>query len=198
MQSPLVVVDNNGPPAPSSLTATAIGGGSDAVDLSWSDPAKPPQPVSGAFAQLYQTSCGAAVPVNGSGGAQLTAPSSGTYTIRLWLVDQAGRGAPPNAATTAVTVPPLPTPPGGTPAPKKPTLKVRSLTWHHGVLTLDVTGLPKDAKLHVDLEYAHRHLRRFIVARKRLRIRTARPRFVVLRVFVGERQKGDAVAVRPQ
>jgi len=52
VQSPTIVVDNNGPPAPSSLTATAVGGGSDAVDLSWSDPANPPQPVSGAFVQL--------------------------------------------------------------------------------------------------------------------------------------------------
>ena len=86
-QSPPVVVDSNGPPVPSSLTATAVGGGSDAVDLSWSDPANPPQPVSGAFARLCQTSCGAAAAVNGSGGAQLTAPGPGTYTIRLWLAN---------------------------------------------------------------------------------------------------------------
>jgi hypothetical protein len=93
VQSPTVVVDNDGPPAPSSLTATALGGGSEAVDLSWSDPASPPQPGSGAFVQLCQTSCGAAIAVNGSGGAQLTAPGPGTYTIRLWLVDQVGRGS---------------------------------------------------------------------------------------------------------
>ena len=197
VQSPTVVVDNDGPPAPASLTATAVGGGSDVVDLSWSNPANPPEPVTGGFAQLCQTSCDAATAVNGSGGAQLSAPGPGTYTIRLWLVDQAGRGSATNAATTAVNVPPSPTRPAVKPTPKTPKLKVQTLTWHHGVLTLAVTGLPKGATLHVDLEYAHRDLRRFIVARKRLRIRTARPRFVVLRVFVGERQKGDAVAVRP-
>ncbi len=69
VQSPPVVVDNDGPPAPTSLTATAVGNGSDAIDLSWSNPANPPQAVSGAFAQRCQTSCGAAVGVNGTGGA---------------------------------------------------------------------------------------------------------------------------------
>jgi hypothetical protein len=196
VQSPTVVVDNNGPPAPTSLTATAVGGGSDAIDLSWSDPANPPQPVSGAFAQLCQTSCGAAIAVNGSGGAQVTAPGPGTYTIRLWLVDQAGRGSAANATTTAVTVPAPPTPPISPPAAKKPTLKVRSLTWHDGVLRLAVTGLPKDTKLHVDLEYAHRPLRRLIIAREHLRLRTARPRLVVLRVFAGKHQEGATVATR--
>jgi len=196
VQSPTVVVDNNGPPAPTSLTATAVGGGSEAIELSWSDPANPPQPVSGAFAQLCQTSCGTAIAVNGSGGAQITAPGPGTYTIRLWLLDQAGRGSAANAATAAVTVPSPPTPPISPPAAKKSTLKVRSLAWHDGVLTVDVTGLPKGAKLHVDLEYTHRHLRRVIVTRERLRLHTVRPRQVVLRVFEGKRQEGPTVSKR--
>ena len=197
VQSPTVVVDNNGPPAPTSLTATAIGGGSDAVELSWSDPANPPQPVSGAFAQLCQTSCGAAIAINGSGGAQIAAPSAGTYTIRLWLVDQAGRGSAASAATTAVTVPAPPTTPTGTSTPKKkPTLKVGSLTWQHGVLKLAVTGLPKGTKLHVDLEYPHRPLLRLIIARQHLRLRTARPRLVVLRVFAGKHQEGATISTR--
>ena len=195
VQSPTVVVDNNGPPAPTSLTATAVGGGSDAIDLSWSDPANPPQPVSGAFAQLCQTSCDAAVAINGSGGAQVAAPEPGTYTIRLWLLDQAGRGSAANAATTAVTVPAPPTTPTGTSTPKKkPTLKVGSLTWHDGVLKLAVTGLPKGTKLHVDLEYAHRPLLRLIIARQHLRLRTARPRLAILRVFAGKHQEGATIS----
>ena len=48
---------------PSSLTATAVGGGSDAIDLSWSNPTNPPEPVSGAFAQLCQTACGATIAI---------------------------------------------------------------------------------------------------------------------------------------
>ena len=39
------------------------------VDLSWSNPANPPEPVTGGFAQLRQISCGAAVAVNGSAGS---------------------------------------------------------------------------------------------------------------------------------
>ena len=191
VQSPTVVVDNDGPPAPASLTATAIGGGSDAIDLSWSNPANPPEPVTGGFAQLCQTTCGAAAPVNGSGGAQLSAPGPGTYTIRLWLVDQAGRGSATNAATTAVNVPPPPTRPAVKPTPK---LKVQTLTWRHGVLTLAVTGLPKGAKLHVDLEYSHRDLRRLIVTRERLRVHTPRPRLIVLRVFADRRQEGKPIS----
>jgi hypothetical protein len=198
IQSPLIIVDNNGPPAPTSLTATAVRGGSDAIDLSWSDPPNPPQPLSGAFAQICQTSCAAATALNGSGGAQLNAPGPGTYTIRLWLVDQAGRGSATNAATTAITVPPAPTPPSTTPTPKKPTLKVQSLTWHHGVLRLTVTGLPKYAKLHVELKYAHRHPRRVITARQRLHLRTMRPEMIVLRVFAGNTQQGATISTHVQ
>jgi hypothetical protein len=198
VQSPTVVVDNNGPAAPSSLTATPVGGGSDAIELSWSDPTNPPQPISGAFVQLCQTACGAAIPVNGSGGAQVTAPGAGTYTIRLWLVDQAGRGSAANAATAAVTVPAPPTTtPTGTSEPKaKPTLKVGSLSWHDGLLKLTVTGLPKGTKLHVDLEYVHRPLLRVIIAREHLRLRTTRPRLVVLRVFAGKHQEGATISAR--
>jgi hypothetical protein len=197
VQSPTVVVDNNGPPAPTSLTATAVGDGSDAIDLSWSDPANPPQAVSGAFAQLCQASCGAVTAVNGSGGAQITAPGPGTYTIRLWLVDQAGRGSAANAATTAITVPePLATPTATSTPKKKPTLKVGSLTWHDGVLKLAVSGLPKGTKLHVDLEYMHRPLLRLIIARQHLRLRTVRPRLVVLRIFNGGHQEGATITAR--
>jgi hypothetical protein len=196
IKSPELIVDNNGPPAPTSLTATPVGGGSDAVELSWSDPANPPQPVSGAFAQLCQTTCGTPTPINGSGGAQITAPAPGAYTIRLWLVDQAGRGSPANAATTAVTVP-TPTPPTASkPAAKKPALRVRTLTWHDGILELDVTGLPKGAKLHVDLKYAHRRVRRLIFTRERLSVHTARPRAVVLRAFNGKRQAGRTISTQ--
>ena len=196
VQSPTVVVDNNGPPAPTSLTATAVGGGSDTVDLSWSDPPNPPQPVSGAFAQLCQAICGTTFAINGSGAAQITAPGPGTYTVRVWLVDQAGRGSAANATTTAVTVPPAPTPAGTKPAPPKPGLKVETVAWHRGVLTLVVHGLRRGAKLHVELKYPHRHPRRVIVRRERVRLKTVRPRLVLLSMFVGKRQKGATISIR--
>jgi hypothetical protein len=102
--SPPLVIDNNGPPAPASLTATAAGG-SNVVDLAWSDPANPPQPVTSAFAQLCQATCAPPLAVSPGGAAQLTGPGPGSYTVRLWLLDSAGKGGPQNAATTAVTIP---------------------------------------------------------------------------------------------
>ncbi len=103
--SPPLVIDNNGPAAPASLTASPIGAGSDVVNLAWSGPVNPPEPVTGAFAQLCQATCAPAVAVSPTGAGQLTAPGPGSYTVRLWLVDSAGKGGPQNAATTAVTVP---------------------------------------------------------------------------------------------
>jgi hypothetical protein len=102
--SPTLVIDNNGPAAPASLTASAAGG-SNVVDLAWSDPANPPQPVASAFAQLCQATCAPAVAVSPGGAGQTTAPGPGSYTVRLWLLDSAGRGGSQHAATTAVTIP---------------------------------------------------------------------------------------------
>jgi hypothetical protein len=70
------------------------------------------------------------------------------------------------------------------------------LSWHDGILKLVVTGLPKGTKLHVDLEYAHRPLLRLIIAREHLRLRTTRPRLVVLRVFAGKHQEGATISAR--
>jgi hypothetical protein len=112
--SPPLVIDNNGPATPASFTASPVGAGSAVVNLAWSAPMNPPEPVTGGFAQLCQASCGPAVAVSPSGAAQITAPGPGSYTARLWLVDSAGKGGPQNAATTAITVPaPTPTGNGG-------------------------------------------------------------------------------------
>jgi hypothetical protein len=108
--SPSVVIDNNGPPAPAQLTASAIAGSTSAVQLTWSDPANPPEPVASAEAELCQASCGPAVALNSSGSAQVPVTGPGTYGVRLWLLDSAGRGGPANAATASVAVP-VPTPP---------------------------------------------------------------------------------------
>jgi hypothetical protein len=104
--SPIIVVDNNGPPAPEQLAASPIAGSTTAVQLTWSDPVNPPQPVSNAQAEICQASCGSPVALGASGSAQLAVPGPGTYGVRLWLIDTAGRGGPSNAATATVTVPP--------------------------------------------------------------------------------------------
>jgi hypothetical protein len=111
VESPSVVVDNNGPTAPSQLSATAITGSTTAVQLTWSDPLNPPQPVASAEAEICQTSCAGPVALAGTGAAQLAVPGPGTYGVRLWLIDTAGRGGPSNAATATVTVPAAPPPP---------------------------------------------------------------------------------------
>jgi len=111
VESPSVVVDNNGPAAPLQLSATAITGSTTAVQLTWSDPLNPPQPVASAEAEVCQASCGAPVALAGTGAAQLAVPGPGTYGVRLWLIDTAGRGGPSNAATATVTVPASPPPP---------------------------------------------------------------------------------------
>ena len=148
VQSPTVVVDNNGPPAPATLTASAVAGNDKAVQLTWSDPANPPEPVTGAFAQLCQASCPAATAINPSGSAPLAVPGPGTYGVRLWLTDSAGRGGPANAATTTVVVPPSgPTGPTEPTGPTKPS-RAPALNLSHRLkgrlLTLTVK-LPKGA-----------------------------------------------------
>ncbi len=116
VNSPPVVVDNYGPPPPVGLTASAQAG-SNAVALTWRNPAGPPAPVSGALAQLCSTSCTAPVSVDVLGAARIDAPGPGTYTARVWLLDSAGRGGPHNAAAAVVTVAPPPRPPPPAPPP---------------------------------------------------------------------------------
>ncbi len=122
--SPSIVVDNNGPPAPTAFTATP-GAPADTINLAWANPAGP-APVTGALVQLCQASCPAPISVSPTGAAEITAPGPGVYSLRLWLVDAQGRGSAQNAALATVTVP-TPggsskppggsTPPPGTPVP---------------------------------------------------------------------------------
>jgi hypothetical protein len=132
LQSPGIVVDNKGPPAPDQLAASPIAGSTTAVQLTWSDPVNPPQPVASAQAEICQASCGSPVALGASGSAQLAVPGPGTYGVRLWLVDTAGRGGPSSAATASVTVPPAAVTP-------EPSLRLtHKLTGHKLTLTVKV------------------------------------------------------------
>ena len=75
------------------------------------------------------------------------------------------------------------------------TLKVRVLRWRHGVLTLVVSNLRKHARLSVELEFPHRQPRFVNAPGGRLRLRTPRPRAIVLRVFAGKRRVGKTVMI---
>jgi hypothetical protein len=182
--SPALVIDNNGPAAPASLTASAAGAGSNVVNLAWSDPVNPPEPVSGAFAQLCQAICAPAVAVSPGGAGQVTARGPGSYTVRLWLVDSAGKGGPQNAATVAVTVP-LP-PAGGKPGGENHTLGQLHLSEHlHGdrlTVTVDApSGQHGPVSIHLDLPRGKRLV--LVAARK------VKPRHGIARtVFVLSRR----------
>ena len=104
-RGPSVVIDNRGPGAPLQLSATAASSSSNVIDLAWANPATPPQPIASAYVELCQATCGSPVQVSTSGAAQITAPAAGSYTVRLWLIDSAGKGGQGSAATTTVSVP---------------------------------------------------------------------------------------------
>lgn len=199
VQGPTVVIDNNGPPAPSSLTAGAASSKSNVIDLAWSDPANPPEPIQDAYAQLCQASCETALQVNSSGGAQITAPTAGTYTVRVWLTDTAGRGSSANAATTTVTVPAptttTPTKPPCKPASKCPVFKVSSATWAKNRLRLTIAKLPKGDRLQITIYYPHKPKRTITTTKSKLTITTALPTRLVLRALKGKRQQGATVTV---
>jgi hypothetical protein len=122
--SPSVIVDNDGPPAPSAFTATPVSSSSNAIHLAWTNPVSPPQPIASAMVQLCQATCAASAAIPAAGTGQVTAPVAGLYTVHLWLLDSQGRGSATNAATATVTVPGTgsSTPPGGggTPPGGKP------------------------------------------------------------------------------
>ena len=103
--SPTVIVDNQGPPPPPGFTATAKTDGSNTIALAWRNPPNAPAAVTGAMVQLCETSCPAAQRIGASGAAQITAPGPGLYSVRLWLLDTAGRGGAHNAALASVRVP---------------------------------------------------------------------------------------------
>jgi hypothetical protein len=111
--SPTVVIDNNGPPAPTGLSASAIAGSTTSVHVGWSNPSSLVEPVASAVAQVCGSSgtCGSPSSLSNSGSATLPVSGPGSYTVHLWLIDTAGRGSSASEATTTVTVPVPPPPP---------------------------------------------------------------------------------------
>ena len=98
--SPQVVIDNHGPAPPTALTATLSG---KEVVLSWRNAVEPPVPITTAGVTLCSATCTRASTASASGLARIPAPSPGTYTIRVSLIDAAGKISQP--ASIALTVP---------------------------------------------------------------------------------------------
>jgi len=107
-----VQVDNTAPPAPTGLNV-AGGGSSTAIDMTWSAPAA--DGGSPYVSALWQV-CSGAICTNGTGS--LTAASgnlpnaTGTYTVKAWLVDEAGNADVNRSASTTVSYT-APAPPSG-------------------------------------------------------------------------------------
>ncbi len=96
-----VTIDNNGPGAPTGLTATLDG---TQVVLSWQDPVSPLIPLAQGYVQLCQAACGTTLAVASTGPAQIATPPAGTYTVRLYLTDAAGKSSP--TVAVPLTIPP--------------------------------------------------------------------------------------------
>lgn len=188
--SPPLVIDNDGPPPPSGLAAKAVGGGSNAISLTWSDPPGPPAPIASADAELCQTSCSVPVSLSPSGSGRLTAPGPGLYTIKLWLIDSTGKGGPANAASTTVTVPTSST---GKPGGKTTTLgKLRIRARRHGDRLKVSVIVPAGERGPVTIRLERRHDKRL----RLLKEHKARPRHRVARtVFVLPKRARRARAV---
>jgi hypothetical protein len=105
VQTSPVVIDNNGPPPPTSVSLSPIAGSTTSAKLTWSAPTNPPEPVTGAQVQLCAATCGSAQAVSTSGTATVAVPGPGTFSIRLWLTDSAGRGSAAQAALANVSIP---------------------------------------------------------------------------------------------
>ena len=102
----------------------------------------------------------------------------------------AGLGAIVDAGDAATPKPPVPQPlPGAAPLPtapaggarRVPRPSVRSVTWRRGVLTIRLKIIPKGARLHAKVTFAHRKPMNLVTTHLRVRARTPRPRRVQLR-----------------
>ena len=100
VNSPSVVVDNDGPPPPA-LTATAKGGGSNVIALAWRNPAARPRRSPAQRAAVPDLVSAGDRRRDGRGADHRARP--GLYTVRLWLLDAHGQGGPHNAALATVT-----------------------------------------------------------------------------------------------
>jgi len=101
-----VDVDNTAPPAPSSLQVSG-GGASPAFSMSWLNPA--PDGGSPYVSSRWQA-CAAGTCSTGTGALTSASgtlpPAAGAYTVKVWLVDEAGNGSAAASASAGLTYSP--------------------------------------------------------------------------------------------
>jgi len=104
-----IAVDNNPPPPPIGLAATAPQVGGSTFTASWTDPSGQVAPITAATYQVCPASgsgaCSALTAAPAAGPATVTVPGPGSWSLAVWLTDAAGNGTAANAAHTALTVP---------------------------------------------------------------------------------------------
>jgi hypothetical protein len=104
----------------------------------------------------------------------------------------AGLGAVVDAGVAAIPQPPAAAP-SSTPALAGPS--VRRVTWRRGVLQITLKRIPKGARLHAMITFAHRKAMRLAGRDRRLRARTPAPIRALLRLTKG-RASSATVAIK--
>jgi hypothetical protein len=112
-----ITVDNNPPPAPMALAATATQADSSTFTATWTDPEGQVAPITGAIYQVCSATgseaCSVPMAASTEGPVTVTVPSPGTWTLAVWLTNAAGNSSAANAAHTTLVVPAAATNPGG-------------------------------------------------------------------------------------
>jgi hypothetical protein len=94
----------------------------------------------------------------------------------LGAIVDAGDAATPKAPPALVTPPP----PRAAAVRRVPRPSVRSVTWRRGLLTIRLNSIPKGARLHANVTFAHRKPMNLVTKGLRVRAHTPRPTRVQL------------------
>jgi hypothetical protein len=108
--SHVITVENDAPPPPVGLSATATQVDGSTFTTTWSDPTGQVAPITGALYQVCPASgsgsCSAPASAPAAGPATVSVPGAGSWSIAVWLTNAAGNASSANAARANVVVPP--------------------------------------------------------------------------------------------
>ena len=75
--------------------------------------------------------------------------------------------------------------------------KVLAVRWQHGVLTITVRRVPKGERLRVTLQFIHHPPRTLLSRRRTFRVRTGRPKDVLIALMKGS-QTSAIITSKPR
>lgn len=109
LASKQITVDNTGPAAPVDLAATPTSADPNTFTVTWADPSGQVAPITQATYQVCPSGsaigCSTPEQTPPAGPATVSVPGPGTWTLTVWLTDQAGNGSSSSAARISLTVP---------------------------------------------------------------------------------------------